>query len=72
MVAGCTFAWAWSDVSGTIRSINANTHEITLDDGKTYTTEQAVNIASLKVGDKVTITTQVENGKNVVNKVAKS
>ena len=67
-----TAAWAWSDVTGVIKSINANTHEITLDDGKTYTVEKNVSLTNLKAGDKVMVSTETQNGKNMANKVTKS
>lgn len=65
-------AFAWSDVSGTVKSIDMKTHMITLDNGKAYEAQAAVNLNTFKVGDKVTISTEVENGKNVVNKVTKT
>ena len=67
-----TAAWAWSDVSGTIKSINANAHEITLDNGKTYTVDQSVKLTDLKAGDKVMVSTEEQNGKNMANKVTKA
>jgi hypothetical protein len=36
------------------------------------TLQQGVTAPNLKAGDKVTITMQVENGKNMVSKVEKS
>ena len=33
------FAFAWSDVSGTINKVNIKTHEIVLDTGQTYFVE---------------------------------
>ncbi len=55
-----------------IKSIDAKTHELVLDNGKSYMLENTVNPATYKAGDKVTVTTQVENGKNMVNKVVKT
>ena len=71
MALGANFAWA-ADVTGTIKSINANTHEIVLEDGKTYQVANTVDLGALKSGDKVTITAEVENGKNMASKVTKS
>ena len=71
MALNASFAWA-ADVTGTIKSINANAHEIVLEDGKAYTVTNDVNLASFKTGDKVTISMEVENGKNVASKVTKS
>lgn len=65
-------SWAWSKESGNITSIDPNAHEIALDNGKTYSLQAAVNLASLAVGDKVTVTTEEQGGKNVASKVAKT
>jgi Cu/Ag efflux protein CusF len=72
MVMSSSFVWAWEDVSGTVRSINHEARTVTLDDGKTYTLRAEIAHTDLKVGDKVTVSTQVEQGKNVVNKITKS
>ena len=71
MAMSVSFAWA-GDVTGVIKSINANAHEIVLDDGKTYSVPQNINISNLKEGDKVMVSAAVENGKNIVSKVAKA
>ena len=68
---GANFAWA-ADVTGVIKSINANRHEIVLEDGKAYQVANNVDLASFKSGDKVTISAEVENGKNMASKVTKS
>jgi hypothetical protein len=65
-------SWAWSKVSGNITSIDPNAHQIALDNGKTYSLQGGVSVASLAVGDKVTVTTQAKAGKNVVSKVTKT
>jgi Cu/Ag efflux protein CusF len=71
MAMSVSFAWA-ADVMGVIKTINANAHEIVLDDGKTYTVPQNVNLSTFKEGDKVMVTAEVENGKNVASKVTKA
>ena len=71
MAVSVTFAWA-GDVTGVIKSINANAHEIVLDDGKTYSLPQNINISTFKEGDKVMVSAEVQNGKNVVSKVEKA
>jgi len=71
MAMSVSFAWA-GDVTGIIKSINANAHEIVLDDGKTYSLPQNINIMNFKEGDKVMVSAEVQNGKNVVSKVAKA
>ena len=71
MAMSVSFAWA-ADVTGVIKSINANAHEIVLDDGKTYSLPQNINLNNFKEGDKVMVTAEVQNGKNVASKVAKA
>jgi len=63
------FAFAWSDVSGTIDKVNIKTHEIILDNGQTYFVEKTVKMGSLKKGEKVTLSWEEQKGKNMVNKV---
>jgi Cu/Ag efflux protein CusF len=72
MALNVTAAWAWSDVTGMIKSIDMKKHEITLDDGKTYMVEKKVKLSDLKTGDKVMVSTEVQKGKNMANKVTKS
>jgi Cu/Ag efflux protein CusF len=71
MALGANFAWA-ADITGVIKTINANTHEIVLEDGKAYQVANSVDLKDLKTGDKVTITAEVENGKNMASRVTKS
>ena len=63
------FAFAWSDVSGTIDKVNIKTHEIILDNGQTYFVEKTVKMGRLKKGEKVTLSWEEQKGKNMVNKV---
>ena len=72
MAMNASLAFAWSDVAGVIKSIDVQKHEMTLDNGKTYMLENTVNPVTFKAGDKVTVTTEVQNGKNMVNKVVKT
>jgi Cu/Ag efflux protein CusF len=69
MVMGSSFAWAWSDVSGTIDKVDTKTHEVVLDNGQTYMLEKSVKANGLKKGEKVTLSWEEQKGKNVVNKV---
>ena len=71
LMAMSVSAWA-ADVTGVIKSINANTHEIVLDDGKTYTVPQNMKLTDFKAGDKVMVSAEVQNGKNVASKVEKA
>jgi hypothetical protein len=65
-------AWAWSQVSGSITSINPSTRQIDLDNGRTYMLQANVDLASLAVGDKVTVNTETKGKFNIVNKVTKA
>jgi hypothetical protein len=56
-------------MSGTIKSVDAKNHELTLDDGKTYQVATNVTLTGLKAGDKVKIDEEMKNGKNVVSKI---
>ena len=69
MVMGSSFAWAWSDVTGTVDKIDTKTHEVTLDNGQTYMLEKSLKMGGLKKGEKVTLSWEEQNGKNMVNKV---
>jgi Cu/Ag efflux protein CusF len=69
MVMGSSFAWAWSDVTGTIDKVDAKSHEVTLDNGQTYIFEKNLKMANLKKGEKVTLSWEEQKGKNMVNKV---
>jgi len=69
MVMSGSFAWAWSDVTGTIDKINMKSHEITLDNGQTYMLEKSLKMGSLKKGEKVTLSWEEQKGKNMVNKM---
>jgi Cu/Ag efflux protein CusF len=71
MMLGASLAYA-ANISGTIKSIDTTKKEIVLDNGQTYQLQQNVSTTNLKAGDKVTMTTQVQNGKTMVSKVAKS
>jgi Cu/Ag efflux protein CusF len=59
-------------VKGTIQSIDQQTKQITLADGKTYTADASVDLASFKAGDSVTITTEEKNGQMTVTQLTKN
>lgn len=67
MTSGAAFAW--SDVSGTVDKVNAKSREIVLDNGQTYMLEKNARMGKLKKGEKVTLSWEQQNGKNMVNKV---
>lgn len=63
------FAWAWSDVSGTVDKVNSKNREVVLDNGQTYMIQKTIRMGNLKKGAKVTLSWEQQNGKNMVNKV---
>jgi len=65
-------AWASTEVSGSINSIDPNAREIVLDNGKTYTLQPGVDMAKLAPWDKVTINTETKGSQNIVDKVTKT
>ena len=69
MVMSASFAWAWSDVTGTIDQINMKSHEIVLDNGQTYMVQKNVKLENFRKGEKVTLSVENEKGKNMANKV---
>ncbi len=62
-------AFAASD-TGTIKQINPNSDAVTLDDGKTFTLAEGTEAESLKIGQKVTVTYDMKDGKMVATKIA--
>jgi Cu/Ag efflux protein CusF len=62
-------AMAMDKVSGTIKSVDPQIHELTLDDGKTSNVASNVTLDGLKPGDKVTISAETKNGKNMASAV---
>jgi len=66
MTAGATLAMA-ADATGTIKSIDAVTHTVTLDTGAKYVPGAGVDFGKLKVGEKVKLTYSVANGQNMVS-----
>ncbi len=69
LVMSSSFAFAWSDVSGTIDKVNTKAREVTLDNGQTYVFAKNVKMGALKKGEKVTLSWEEQKGKNMVNKV---
>jgi Cu/Ag efflux protein CusF len=72
LMLGSSPVWAWSQVTGSINSIDPKAHEITLDNGTTYKLQASVDVSTLAAGDKVTVNTETKNGQQIVNKVTKS
>lgn len=65
-------SWAWSKVTGSITGVDPNAHQITLNNGKTYSLQSDVSMTNLAAGDKVTVTAEAKAGKNIASKVTKT
>jgi Cu/Ag efflux protein CusF len=52
-----------ASATGTIKSIDATKDTIVLNDGTVYSAPATVKIAQFKVGEKVTVTYEKQNGK---------
>jgi Cu/Ag efflux protein CusF len=63
LVAVSSLAAYAAEATGAIKSIDAASMSVTLDDGNVYTLPSGFDAASLKAGDKVTITYDNANGK---------
>ena len=61
-----------SQVSGTITQLDSGKHQITLSDGVTYNLPADMQAPTLKVGDRVTVTAEKQDGASVVQKLAKA
>ena len=70
-VVGSTSAFAWSDTSGTIRSLDRAAREIVLADGKILPVVRGINLAKFNEGDHVVLHTEDENGKEVITRMTK-
>lgn len=60
---------AATTATNTVKSIDAKKNEIVLNDGKTYELPKKFKTDGIKAGEKVMITFEVKNGKNVASKV---
>ena len=60
-----------NDLSGTIKSIDIQARQVVLDDGNAYSVRRGINLAKFAVGERVTLHTEDENGKNMVTKLTK-
>ena len=72
LVCGVSPVWAEnSSVTGTIASLDQGKHQIGLNDGQTYTLQPDLKADNLKVGDRVTVSVEKQDGANVVNAIAR-
>jgi Cu/Ag efflux protein CusF len=62
-------ALPWSDFSGTITSIDVSSRQIDLDNGRTFYVQRGINLAKFKAGDKVSLHTEEQLGKQMVTKL---
>ena len=72
LVVGPAFAAEQSQVSGTITQMDSGKHQITLSDGVTYNLPADMQAQNLKVGDRVTITAEKQDGASVVQRLARN
>lgn len=64
-----TFAFG-ADATGAIKVLDAKTHTLTLDNGQVYAISPKLDLGSLWIGEKVTVTYQPQNGKNMATTIA--
>jgi hypothetical protein len=63
LVAATGSAWALGDndsVAGTVKRVDQKNHELTLDNGKSYSVASNVKIDNLQPGDRVNVTTDAK------------
>jgi hypothetical protein len=71
-VIGSTPVFAWSDASGTIRSLDRATRELVLADGKIFPVARGINLAKFNEGDHVVLHTETEKGKEIIIRMTKA
>jgi Cu/Ag efflux protein CusF len=69
MFAGIGFASA-ETATGAIKALDPATFTITLEDGSAYVVDPKTDLMTMKAGDKVQITFDVKEGKNVATAIA--
>lgn len=60
---------AWSEVSGTITSLDKGKSLFVLSDGQTYALRPDVKASDLAVGNRVTVSTEKQDGVNMVRSI---
>jgi hypothetical protein len=68
-LATATLALAAQHAEGTIRSIDARSTTLTLSDGQAYVLPKGFDATTLKNGEKVAISYDVQSGRNVASAV---
>ena len=67
-----TAAFAATSDIGPIKALDQSKHQLTLIDGKVFTLPSTWSGTGFKVGDKVKVTYQIQNGKMMASDVAKA
>lgn len=66
-------AWAeQTKASGTITDLDSGKHQLVLSDGQTYTLPANFKADGFKVGDRVAVVADKQDGANIVQQVAKA
>ena len=68
MLASASFAYA-ETASGAIKAMDPATFTVTLDDGTMYVLDAKADMSKLKAGDKVAITFDIKDGKNMATAI---
>ena len=68
-LATSTLAFAAEMATGTVRSFDLTTHTLTLDNGTVYTLPASFKDPGLKVGETVSISWEMKDGKHMADTV---
>jgi len=68
MITGVGSAFA-AQATGTIASMDAMAHTVTLDDGQIYEVAADYDVSMMKAGEKVNVTFDISDGKNMATAV---
>ena len=71
IAVGSSPSWAWGTVSGGVIAIDRDHGQITLDNRKTYTAETGVSLDGIRVGTKVHLVTEDQEGDHMIAKLSK-
>jgi hypothetical protein len=69
ILTGATVAMA-ANTTGVIKTVDPKAMTFTLEDGKIYKADKALNLAMLKPGERVKVIFHVKNGGNVASAVS--
>jgi Cu/Ag efflux protein CusF len=59
------------NATGTITAIDSGKHQITLSDGQTYAIPDNIKSEGFKVGDKVAVIVEKQDGANIVQSISR-